>query len=97
MTSINVGKTVGINGDSDKTHKANVQYVKITYPVNELTKCLPDYKAYAHSAKYCAHLKHLEDLHWSFNKNILPVISDYNTRSPSSTTDIDKLLVIYLI
>ena len=58
--------------ESGKTHMVNVQDVKITCPVNELTKYLPDVKVFRHAAKYCAHPKHPKDLHWSLNPNLLP-------------------------
>ena len=73
-----------------KTCKVYIQDVKISYLVNELIKCLPDDKAFGHAAKDCAHPKHLDDLHQSLNQNVLPDVQDHNTRSPSSTTDIDQ-------
>ena len=72
--------------ETDKTHKVNVQDVKFTYIVNGLIKYLPDDKAFGYKTKYCAHPKHLEDLHWSLNKNILSYNQDHNTSYPSSTT-----------
>ena len=35
--------------ESGKTHKVNVQDVKITYPVDESIKCLSDDKAFRHA------------------------------------------------
>ena len=84
------GKAFGIFDDSGKTHEDNVQDARITYPLNELIKWLPDEKAFWCVARYCVHLKHLEDLHLSLNKNILPDIWDHNTRSPSSATVIEQ-------
>ena len=77
--------------ESGKTHKVNVQDIKITYPVEELIKCLPDDKTFGCAAKYHAHPKHLEDLHLSLNSNALPDIQDPNTGYPCSTTNIDQI------
>ena len=48
---------------SGKTQQADVQDVKIRYQVDEQMKCLLDEKAFGCTAKYHAHLKHIEDLH----------------------------------
>ena len=57
-----------------KTHKVNVQDVKIRYPVDKLIKCLPDVKAFGNASKCHVHPKHLEDLYWSLYHNVLPDI-----------------------
>ena len=84
------GKTMESMDKSHKTHNVNAQDVKITYPVNELIKCLPEDKAFGCAAKKYGHTEHLEDLHCSLNPSVLPDISDHNTRSHSSTTDINQ-------
>ena len=61
------------------------------YPVHELITCLPNDKAFGHTAKYHAHLKQLEDLHWSLNQNALPDIRDHNTMPHRSSTGIDQI------
>ena len=50
---------------SCKIHK-----VKVTYPVDELIKCLSAEKAFGFAAKYVAHSKLMKDLNWSLNLNI---------------------------
>ena len=76
---------------SGKTLKINVPDVKIMYPVAELIKSLPDDNAFGCAAKYNAHQKHLEDLHWSLNSNVLLDIQDHITGFPSSRTDTDQI------
>ena len=39
----------------------------VTYPVNELIKCLPDKKSFGCTSKYWVHPELVEDLNWSFN------------------------------
>ena len=55
-----MGRQLELMDESGKTHKANVQVVKIMFPVNELIKCLPNDKAFGHDAKYHTHPIHLE-------------------------------------
>ena len=62
---------------------------KLYTPVNELIKPLPDGKTFGHAARYCAHLKHLEDLHKSLNKNCYLMFETRIEGAPSSTTDTD--------
>ena len=57
-----------------KTNKVNFQDVTITFPFDELIKCLLDDKALGCTAKHLAHPKHLEDMHWSLNSNVFPDI-----------------------
>ena len=45
-----------------------------------MIKYLPDDNAFGCAAKYCARLKHLEDLYWSLNENVLPDIQDHGTK-----------------
>ena len=85
-----IGRQLKLVNESGKTPQVNAQDVKIMCWVAELIKCLPDKKAFGHAAKYCGHLKHIEDLHWSFNSNVLPDIQDHNTRPLSSTTNNDQ-------
>ena len=60
-----MGRQTELLYDSSKTHKVNVQDVKIMYPVDDLIKCLPVEIAFRPAAKYHAHPKHLEDMSWS--------------------------------
>ena len=69
-----MGRQLVLIDKSGKTHKTNVQDVKIRYPVDELIKYLPDDIALGHAVTYCAHLKHMKDLHWSLYQNVLPNI-----------------------
>ena len=39
-----MGKQLELAGKCGKTQEVNVQDVKITYPVDEMIKCLPDKK-----------------------------------------------------
>ena len=69
-----VGRQLELRDKNSQIHKVNVQAVKITYTVNELIKSLPDDKAFRGTAKYHAHPKQIEDLHWSLNSNVIPDI-----------------------
>ena len=86
-----MGRQKELIDESGMTWKVNVQDVKITYPVEALIKCLPDEKAVGHAAKYCAHPKHIEDLHWLLIPNMVPNIQDHNTGSPSVTVNNDEI------
>ena len=63
-----MGILLQLTDENNKSHKLHVKDVKNRYPVNGLIKYLPDGKAFGHAAKYDAHPKHLEDLHWSLNE-----------------------------
>ena len=67
-----MGRKSELMDQCNKTHKANVQDVKITYPIDELITCLTDEKALWHVAKYQGHMTLTNDLHWSLNPNMLP-------------------------
>ena len=45
-----IGHQLKMTGESGKIHKATVQNIKVTYPVDELLKCAPDEKAFGHAA-----------------------------------------------
>ena len=64
-------KTIKLIDASGKTCKVNVQDVKMIYPVDELIKYIPDDEAFGCAAKYHAHLKYVQDLHWSLNEKVL--------------------------
>ena len=66
-----IGRQLELKDESGKTHKVNVYDVKSCMLVDEMIKCSPVEKAFGHAVTYCSHQKHLEDLHWSLNKNIL--------------------------
>ena len=85
-----MGRHLKLMEDSGKTHKGNVQDVKITFPVNTLIKCLPNDKMSGWAAKYHAHLKHLEDLYCSVCDNVVPDIWDNLIEPYSSTTGIEQ-------
>ena len=57
-----------------KVSKVNVQGVKITYPIDELIRYLSDETAFGYATKYKAHLKLMEDLHWSLNLKALQIL-----------------------
>ena len=40
------GKTMELSDDSTKTQRVNVPEVKITYPVDEVIRCLPHEKTF---------------------------------------------------
>ena len=48
-------------------------------------------KTFGHVNKYHSHPKHIEDLCWSFNTNILPYIVNHNTGSPNSKANNDQV------
>ena len=56
--------------------KVNVQDIKTTYPVDELIRYIPDETAFGCATNYQAHLKLMEDLHWSSNQKVLPDLKD---------------------
>ena len=57
--------------ESSENHNVNVQDAKISYPVDELIKYLPDDNTFGHVVRYCTQI---EDLHWSLTSNALPDI-----------------------
>ena len=85
-----MGRQLELIDESGKIHKVNVQDVKVTYPFNELIKCLPDNKAFGCAATYHAHPKHIGPA-WSLNSNVLPDTQDWNAGSSSSTTNNDQI------
>ena len=73
-----------------------------------MLRFLPDEKAFGCVAKYCAHLKHIEDLWCSLNQNVLADIQNCDTGPPSlkaceaynrsiSTTATVELIMIWLL
>ena len=69
-----IGRQLELSNENSKTHNSNVKDIKIMHPVGELIKYMPGDTAFGHTARYCAHLTHLKDLHWSLNEHILPDI-----------------------
>ena len=67
-----IGQQLELVGKSGKIHKVNVQDGKVTNPVDELIKCLPDKKAFWHASKWHVQPKLIEHLHWLFSPKILP-------------------------
>ena len=59
--------------------------------MDELIKCLPNEKAFGCAVKCCAHPKHMKDLYWLFNPNLLPNTWDLNTGSLSLTINNDQV------
>ena len=43
------------------------------------------------AGKHHAHPRHVNNLHWALNPNVLPDIWDYNSGSPSSTVNNDQI------
>ena len=53
-----MGRQLELMNESGKTHKLNVQDVKIMYPGDKLIKYLPDDKVFGCAAKYWVYVKH---------------------------------------
>ena len=70
---------------------------EVIYPVDEMLKWLPNEKAWGHVTKYCAHPKLIEDLHCSFNPNVLPILRTTQLDSSSSTYKMIILLTTCLV
>ena len=71
-----MGQQLELVDKSGMICKVNVQYIKVTYPVDKLIKCLPDAKAFGQPTKYWVHLKLMEDVCWFLDLKILPDLKD---------------------
>ena len=68
-----MGQQLELTDISGKTCNGNVQdvqHAKVTYPVDELVKYIPNENAFGLAMKYRSHPKLMEDLKWSFNTEI---------------------------
>ena len=59
-------------------NKVSVQDVKMTYLGHRLIMCLPDDNTFGYAARYYTNMKHIEDLHWLLNSNVLYNIWDHS-------------------